>query len=147
MAKAKNADEAEAAAASPRLPAGRHGLPREFIVQNQRERIITALVDTARAGKCTPADLRGGTISVTNVGVFGVDSGTPILNPGETAILCVGQIAERPWVHKGKLAVRSVCPLSVSFDHRVLDGEGGSKFLADVGAFLSDPARTALAWA
>jgi 2-oxoisovalerate dehydrogenase E2 component (dihydrolipoyl transacylase) len=107
---------------------------------------LSSLVDTARAGRATPADLRDGTISITNVGVFGVDAGTPILNPGETAILCVGQIAERPWVHKGKLKARPVCPLALSFDHRVLDGEEGARFLADVGAFLTDPARTTLAW-
>jgi pyruvate dehydrogenase E2 component (dihydrolipoamide acetyltransferase) len=107
---------------------------------------LDELVRVAKSGKTPPADLAGGTITITNVGVFGVDTGTPILNPGEAAILCVGQIAERPWVHKGSLAVRSVCQLALSFDHRIVDGEGGSKFLADIGRFLADPFTTALAW-
>lgn len=107
---------------------------------------LDELVGVAKAGRTPPADLAGGTITITNVGVFGVDAGTPILNPGEAAILCVGQIAERPWVHGGTVKPRSVCQLALSFDHRIVDGEGGSKFLADVGRFLEDPERTALAW-
>ncbi|MFG1927584.1 2-oxo acid dehydrogenase subunit E2 [Cryptosporangium sp. NPDC048952] len=107
---------------------------------------LDALVSVAKAGRTPPADLTGGTITITNVGVFGVDAGTPILNPGEAAILCVGQIAERPWVHKGVVKPRSICQLALSFDHRIVDGEGGSKFLADVGRFLDDPEGTALAW-
>lgn len=107
---------------------------------------LEELVSVAKAGRTAPADLAGGTITITNVGVFGVDAGTPILNPGEAAILCVGQIAERPWVHRGVVKPRSVCQLALSFDHRIVDGEGGSKFLADVGRFLTDPAGTALAW-
>jgi pyruvate dehydrogenase E2 component (dihydrolipoamide acetyltransferase) len=107
---------------------------------------LTALVEIARAGKTTPADMQHGTITITNVGVFGVDSGTPILTPGETAILCLGAIREMPWVHEGQLAVRQVTTLGLSFDHRVVDGEQGSRFLADIGALLSDPG-TALAWA
>ena len=107
---------------------------------------LDELVRVAKAGKTTPADLTGGTITITNVGVFGVDAGTPILNHGEAAILCVGQIAERPWVHKGVVKPRSVCQLALSFDHRVVDGEGGSKFLADVGRFLTNPTATALTW-
>ncbi|GAA3394024.1 dihydrolipoamide acetyltransferase family protein [Cryptosporangium minutisporangium] len=108
---------------------------------------LDSLVAVAKAGRTPPADLSGGTLTITNVGVFGVDAGTPILNPGEAAILCVGQIAERPWVHKGVVKPRAVCQLALSFDHRIVDGEGGSKFLADVGRFLEDPERTALAWA
>jgi 2-oxoisovalerate dehydrogenase E2 component (dihydrolipoyl transacylase) len=107
---------------------------------------LDSLVTVAKAGRTAPADLSGGTITITNVGVFGVDAGTPILNRGEAAILCVGQIAERPWVHKGAVKPRSVCQLALSFDHRIVDGEGGSRFLADVGRFLEDPESTALAW-
>ena len=97
------------------------------------------LATTARAGRTTPADLTGGTFTITNVGVFGVDSGTPILNPGEAGILAVGAIKEAPWVVDGALAVRTVCQLALSFDHRLVDGEQGSRFLADVGAVLTDP--------
>jgi pyruvate dehydrogenase E2 component (dihydrolipoamide acetyltransferase) len=103
------------------------------------------LTATARAGKTTPADLAGGTITITNVGVFGVDTGTPILNPGEAAILAVGAIKPAPWVVDGELAVRTVCQLALSFDHRLVDGEQGSRFLADIGALLTDPG-TALTW-
>jgi pyruvate dehydrogenase E2 component (dihydrolipoamide acetyltransferase) len=106
---------------------------------------LAELTETARAGKTSPADMTGGTITITNVGVFGVDTGTPILNPGESAILAFGAIREMPWVHKGKLAVRQVTQLGLSFDHRIIDGELGSRFLADVGALLHDPG-TALAF-
>jgi pyruvate dehydrogenase E2 component (dihydrolipoamide acetyltransferase) len=100
---------------------------------------LTELTETARAGRTAPADMAGGTITITNVGVFGVDTGTPILNPGESAILAFGAVREMPWVHKGKVAVRQVTQLALSFDHRIIDGELGSRFLADVGALLSDP--------
>jgi pyruvate dehydrogenase E2 component (dihydrolipoamide acetyltransferase) len=103
------------------------------------------LATTARAGRTTPADLTGGTFTITNVGVFGVDSGTPILNPGEAGILAVGAIKEAPWVVDGALAVRTVCQLALSFDHRLVDGEQGSRFLADVGAVLTEPGL-ALTW-
>jgi pyruvate dehydrogenase E2 component (dihydrolipoamide acetyltransferase) len=109
-------------------------------------RSLQALTETARAGKATPADLAGGTITITNVGVFGVDAGTPILTPGETAILAFGQVKDTPWVVDGELAVRQACTLSLSFDHRIVDGELGSAVLRDVGAMLSDPVRM-LAWA
>ncbi len=108
-------------------------------------RSLQALSETARAGKATPADLAGGTITITNVGVFGVDAGTPILTPGEAAILAFGQVRDAPWVVDGQLAVRSVCTLSLSFDHRIIDGELGSALLRDVGAMLQDPVRM-LAW-
>jgi len=108
-------------------------------------RSLQALAETARAGKATPADLAGGTITITNVGVFGVDAGTPILTPGEAAILAFGQVRDAPWVVDGQLAVRSVCTLSLSFDHRIIDGELGSALLRDVGAMLEDPVRM-LAW-
>jgi 2-oxoisovalerate dehydrogenase E2 component (dihydrolipoyl transacylase) len=108
-------------------------------------RSLQALAETARAGQATPADLAGGTITITNVGVFGVDAGTPILTPGEAAILAFGQVRDAPWVVDGQLAVRSVCTLSLSFDHRIIDGELGSAVLRDVGAMLADPLRM-LAW-
>lgn len=101
---------------------------------------LSELTDTARSGKTTPADLTGGTISITNIGVFGIDAGTPILNPGEAAIVALGSVRKAPWVHNDELAVRQVMSLSLSFDHRLVDGEQGSKFLADLGAILSDPA-------
>ncbi|WP_213454759.1 dihydrolipoamide acetyltransferase family protein [Rhizomonospora bruguierae] len=107
---------------------------------------LTALVRTAKAGRTSPADMAGGTFSITNVGVFGVDTGTPILPPGEAAILALGAIREQPWVHKGKIRARQVTTLGMSFDHRIIDGELGSKFLRDVGAFLSDPEAALLAW-
>jgi 2-oxoisovalerate dehydrogenase E2 component (dihydrolipoyl transacylase) len=106
---------------------------------------LQTLTETARAGKATPADLAGGTITITNVGVFGVDAGTPILTPGETAILAFGQVKDTPWVVDGELAVRKACTLSLSFDHRIVDGELGSAVLRDVGSMLTDPLRI-LAW-
>jgi 2-oxoisovalerate dehydrogenase E2 component (dihydrolipoyl transacylase) len=108
-------------------------------------RALAELAETARAGKATPADLRGGTITITNVGVFGVDTGTPILTPGEAAILAFGQVKDAPWVHKGQLAVRKVTTLALSFDHRIVDGDLGSAVLRDIGAMLEDPLRM-LAW-
>lgn len=102
-------------------------------------RDLDSLAETARSGRTTPAALSGGTITITNVGVFGVDTGTPILTPGEAAILCLGAIRERPWVHRGELAVRSVMTLGLSFDHRLVDGEQASRFLADIGAMLENP--------
>ncbi|SET87255.1 dihydrolipoamide acetyltransferase family protein [Geodermatophilus poikilotrophus] len=106
---------------------------------------LAQLTETARAGRTAPEDMTGGTMTITNVGVFGVDTGTPILNPGESAILAFGAIREMPWVHKGKVRPRQVTQLALSFDHRIIDGELGSRFLADVGALLSDPG-TALAF-
>jgi len=108
-------------------------------------RSLQDLAETARAGKAAPAGLTGGTITITNVGVFGVDGGTPILTPGEAAILAFGQVRDAPWVVDGQLAVRAVCTLSLSFDHRVIDGELGSAVLRDVGSMLEDPVRM-LAW-
>ncbi len=104
---------------------------------------LSELVRTAKAGRATPADMSGGTFSITNVGVFGVDTGTPILPPGEAAILALGTIRPMPWVHKGKIKIRQVTTLSTSFDHRIIDGELGSKFMAAVAGFLTDP-ETAL---
>lgn len=102
---------------------------------------IGQLTELARAGKTPPADMGGGTITITNVGVFGIDTGTPILNPGQSAILAFGAIRQQPWVHKGKVKPRYVTTLGLSFDHRIIDGELGSKFLADVGNLLADPSR------
>ncbi len=108
-------------------------------------RALNELVATARAGRTTPAQMQGGSITLTNVGVFGVDTGTPILNQGESAILAFGAINDRPWVHKGRVRPRKVTTLALSFDHRIVDGEQGSRFLADVGVIMSDPA-TSLLW-
>ncbi|HEX5594979.1 MAG TPA: dihydrolipoamide acetyltransferase family protein [Micromonosporaceae bacterium] len=107
---------------------------------------LTDLVQTAKAGRTAPADMSGGTLTITNVGVFGVDTGTPILPPGEAAILALGAIREMPWVHQGEICIRQVTTLALSFDHRIIDGELGSKFLRDVGAFLNDPEAVLLAW-
>ncbi|MFE2327251.1 dihydrolipoamide acetyltransferase family protein [Streptomyces sp. NPDC059385] len=107
---------------------------------------LSSLVATARDGKTSPADMQNGTITITNVGVFGVDTGTPILNPGESAILAVGAIKLQPWVHKGKVKPRQVTTLALSFDHRLIDGELGSKFLADIAAVLEHPRRL-ITWA
>ncbi|MEZ0092716.1 dihydrolipoamide acetyltransferase family protein [Streptacidiphilus sp. EB129] len=107
---------------------------------------LTSLIETARDGKTSPADMQGGTVTITNVGVFGVDSGTPILNPGEAAILAFGQVRELPWVHKGRVVPRMVTTLALSFDHRFVDGELGSKVLADTAAVLEQPKRL-ISWA
>ncbi|MGV9337302.1 dihydrolipoamide acetyltransferase family protein [Streptomyces sp. NPDC003688] len=130
--------------------------PRGLIVPNikdaqsktlpQLSEALGDLVTTAREGKTSPAAMQGGTITITNVGVFGVDTGTPILNPGESAILAVGAIKLQPWVHKGKIKPRQVTTLALSFDHRLVDGELGSKFLADVAAILEQPKRL-MTWA
>jgi len=103
---------------------------------------ISRLTDAARAGTTSPADLAAGTISITNIGVFGIDSGTPILNPGEAAILAMGAVRRQPWEYQDEVALRSVMTLSLSFDHRVVDGEQASRFLVDVGAILADPGVT-----
>lgn len=106
---------------------------------------INALAATAREGKTPPSDMTGGTITITNVGVFGVDTGTPILNPGEAAILAFGAVRDMPWVYDGEVAVRKITTLSVSFDHRLVDGELGSKFIADIAAVVENP-DLALVW-
>ena len=109
-------------------------------------RAVDELAATARAGKSSPSDLSGGTITITNVGVFGVDAGTPILMPGEAAILAFGRVRAAPWVVNGdSLVVRQVTTLSLSFDHRIVDGQLGSAVLRDVGSMLEDPVRM-LAW-
>jgi pyruvate dehydrogenase E2 component (dihydrolipoamide acetyltransferase) len=99
------------------------------------------LIATARDGKTQPAQMSGGSFTITNIGVFGIDAGTPILNPGEAGILAVGAINKRPWVDDNdEIVARWVTTLALSFDHRVVDGEQGSRFLADVAAILRDPA-------
>ena len=103
-------------------------------------RELSALTATARDGRTQPADMAGGTFTITNVGVFGVDAGTPIINPGESAILCFGAVRKQPWMHKGKIKARDVTTLALSFDHRFIDGAKGSQFLADVAAILEEPA-------
>jgi 2-oxoisovalerate dehydrogenase E2 component (dihydrolipoyl transacylase) len=102
-------------------------------------RTLSDLTERARSGRLTPADSVEGTITITNIGVFGIDGGTPILNPGEAAILATGRVVKRPWVVDDGLAIRSVMQLSLSFDHRVVDGAAGSTFLADVAAYLHNP--------
>jgi pyruvate dehydrogenase E2 component (dihydrolipoamide acetyltransferase) len=108
---------------------------------------LNTLVQVAKSGKTPPSDMAGGTLSITNVGVFGVDTGTPILPPGESAILAFGAVRPTPWVHKGKIKIRQVTTLGLSFDHRIIDGELGSKFLRDIGRFLEDPKEALLSWA
>lgn len=101
---------------------------------------LSELTATARAGRTGPAELAGGTFSITNIGVFGIDAGTPILNPGEAGILAMGAVRRQPWEYQGQIALRQLMTLSLSFDHRLVDGEQGSRFLADIGTILSDPA-------
>ncbi|MFE7815511.1 dihydrolipoamide acetyltransferase family protein [Streptomyces sp. NPDC057433] len=130
--------------------------PRGLIVPNikdahtktlpQLAESLGELVSTAKEGRTSPAAMQSGTVTITNVGVFGVDTGTPILNPGESAILAVGTIKLQPWVHKGKVKPRQVTTLALSFDHRLVDGELGSKVLADVAAVLEQPKRL-ITWA
>ncbi|WP_053635449.1 dihydrolipoamide acetyltransferase family protein [Streptomyces sp. XY152] len=130
--------------------------PRGLIVPNikdahaktlpQLAESLGELVSTAREGKTSPSAMQAGTVTITNVGVFGVDTGTPLLNPGESAILAVGAIKPQPWVHKGKVKPRQVTTLALSFDHRLVDGELGSKVLADVAAILEQPKRL-ISWA
>jgi pyruvate dehydrogenase E2 component (dihydrolipoamide acetyltransferase) len=128
--------------------------PRGLVVPNVKDASALTLVDLARAlaeltttardGRTTPEQMRGGTITITNVGVFGVDAATPILNPGEAAILCFGAVRRLPWEYRGEVALRQVTQLSLSFDHRLVDGELGSKVLARVAAVLADPAGALL---
>ncbi len=124
--------------------------PRGLLVPNVKDaqalsllelcQAIGGLAETAKAGKTPPADLQHGTITITNVGVFGVDTGTPIINPGEALILALGVIRPQPWVFEGEIAIRQVTTVAVSFDHRMMDGAEGSKVLQDLAHMLSDPA-------
>lgn len=124
--------------------------PRGLLVPNIKDaqllgmkdlaRALERLTLTAREGKTTPADQQGGTITITNIGVFGMDAGTPIINPGEAGIVAMGTIAQKPWVVDGEVRPRWVTTVSGSFDHRVIDGDGMSRFIADVAAVLEEPA-------
>ena len=130
--------------------------PRGLVVPNVKDADALSMTElaaalgeltaTARDGRTQPAEMSGGTFTITNVGVFGVDAGTPIINPGESAILCFGAINKRPWVDEetGEIVVRDVTTLALSFDHRHIDGEKGSRFLADVAGMLSDPGTALL---
>ncbi|HEY8295391.1 MAG TPA: dihydrolipoamide acetyltransferase family protein, partial [Micrococcaceae bacterium] len=101
----------------------------QALTLTQLSTALTELTDTARSGKTQPAELSGGTISITNIGVFGIDAGTPILNPGEAMILAMGAVRRMPWEFHDEIALRQVMTLSISFDHRLVDGEQGSRFL------------------
>jgi pyruvate dehydrogenase E2 component (dihydrolipoamide acetyltransferase) len=107
---------------------------------------LQQLTIEARSGKLTPAQLSDGTITITNVGALGIDTGTPILNPGEAAILAFGAVRQMPWVHDGEIQIRSVTQLALSFDHRLVDGELGARVLADVARVMNEPAQ-GLVWA
>ncbi|RNL77746.1 dihydrolipoamide acetyltransferase family protein [Nocardioides marmorisolisilvae] len=132
--------------------------PRGLVVPNIKDADTLSLLElagalgdltsVARSGKTQPADMAGGSFTITNVGVFGVDGGTPIINPGESAILCFGATKRQPWVvvedGDERLEIRDVCTLTLSFDHRHVDGESGSRFLADVASMMEDPAAALL---
>jgi pyruvate dehydrogenase E2 component (dihydrolipoamide acetyltransferase) len=132
--------------------------PRGLVVPNIKDADTLSLLElagalgdltaVARSGKTQPADMAGGSFTITNVGVFGVDGGTPIINPGESAILCFGATKRQPWVvvedGQERLEIRDVCTLTLSFDHRHVDGESGSRFLADVASMMEDPAAALL---
>ena len=124
--------------------------PRGLLVPNIKDaqdlsmrdlaRALEKLTLTAREGRTTPADQQGGTITITNIGVFGMDAGTPIINPGEAGIVAMGTIRQKPWVVDGEVRPRFVTTVSGSFDHRVIDGDGMSRFIADVASILEEPA-------
>ncbi len=132
--------------------------PRGLVVPNVKDaqdlslldlaRELNQLTATARDGKTQPAEMSGGTFTITNVGVFGVDAGTPIINPGESAILCFGAVRKQPWVVPGvdgdEIVVRQITTLALAFDHRHIDGEKGSRFLSDVAGIVEDPASALL---
>ena len=124
--------------------------PRGLIVPNIKDadqmsmlelaQAIEQLAATAREGKTTPADMKDGTITITNIGVFGVDTGTPILNPGEVAIVALGSIRPKPWVVNNEIQVRQVTTIGATFDHRVVDGDVASRFVQDVASVIEEPA-------
>ncbi|MBT2533631.1 2-oxo acid dehydrogenase subunit E2 [Arthrobacter sp. ISL-48] len=101
---------------------------------------LNNLATTARAGKTKPAEMQGGTLTVTNIGALGIDTGTPIINPGEVAIVAFGTIKQKPWVLDGEVIPRWITTLGGSFDHRVVDGDLSARFMADVAAILEEPA-------
>lgn len=124
--------------------------PRGLLVPNIKDaqdlgmkdlaRALNRLTLTARDGKTTPADQQGGTFTITNIGVFGMDAGTPIINPGQAGILAMGTISQKPWVVDGEVRPRWVTTVAGSFDHRVVDGDAMSRFIADVASVLEEPA-------
>ena len=133
--------------------------PRGLVVPNVKDAQALALPElagalneltaTAREGRTQPAEMADGTITITNVGPFGVDAGTPIINPGESAIVCFGAVKRQPWVVTDavgaeSIEIRDVCTFALSFDHRHVDGESGSRFLADVAGIMSDPGTALL---
>ncbi|GAA1365499.1 dihydrolipoamide acetyltransferase family protein [Arthrobacter rhombi] len=101
---------------------------------------LNSLAVTAREGKTTPEDMRGGSLTVTNIGALGIDTGTPIINPGEVAIVAFGTIRQKPWVVSGEVIPRWITTLGGSFDHRVVDGDLSARFMADVAAIMEEPA-------
>ena len=105
---------------------------------------VRSLAEVARSGKTSPAELAGGTFSISNIGVFGVDAGTPILPPGQSGILAVGAVRRQPWEHGGEIVLRQLMTLSLSFDHRLVDGAEGARFLKDVADILQEPGRAML---
>jgi pyruvate dehydrogenase E2 component (dihydrolipoamide acetyltransferase) len=124
--------------------------PRGLIVPNVKEAQAMSLLELAKAleelttnardGRTQPADMQEGTITVTNIGVFGVDTGTPILNPGEVGIVALGAIKQKPWVVEGEIRPAWVTTVGASFDHRVVDGDVASRFLADIASVIEEPA-------
>ena len=124
--------------------------PRGLIVPNIKEAQDMSLLElaaalekltmTARDGKTSPAEMSNGTITITNIGVFGMDTGTPILNSPEAGIVALGTIKQKPWVVDGEVRVRYVTTIGASFDHRVVDGDVASRFLADVASIIEEPA-------
>ena len=124
--------------------------PRGLIVPNIKDADSMSMLDlatsieklamTARDGKTQPADTQNGTITITNIGVFGVDTGTPILNPGEVGIVALGSIQKKPWVVDDEIVIRQVTTIGATFDHRVVDGDVASRFLADVASVIQEPA-------
>lgn len=121
------------------------------IIRDAEQLSLTGMADalqdltaTARAGKMGPADLAGGTFSITNIGVFGIDAGTPILPPGQSGILAVGAVRRQPWEYRGEIALRQMMTLSLSFDHRLVDGAEGARFLKEVADLLEQPGRAML---
>ena len=101
---------------------------------------LNDLATTARAGKTNPADMQDGTLTITNIGALGIDIGTPIINPGEVAIVAFGTIRQKPWVVDGEVIPRWITTLGGSFDHRVVDGDLSARFMADVAAIMEEPA-------
>jgi pyruvate dehydrogenase E2 component (dihydrolipoamide acetyltransferase) len=124
--------------------------PRGLIVPNIKDadrmsmlelaRQLELLAATAREGKTTPEEMKDGTITITNIGVFGVDTGTPILNPGQVAIVALGSIRPKPWVVNNEIVIRQVTTIGATFDHRVVDGDVASRFVQDVASVIEEPA-------